>query len=50
MGFFYFQFSVTDLFRHKELLTPLIIGLVMQLSQQWGGINAVSERLKFKVH
>lgn len=35
------NFSVTDLFRHKELFTPLIIGMVMQLSQQWGGINAV---------
>ncbi|XP_052082052.1 solute carrier family 2, facilitated glucose transporter member 3-like isoform X1 [Mytilus californianus] len=35
------KFSITDLFHHKELLTPLIIGLVMQLSQQWGGINAV---------
>lgn len=35
------KFSVADLFSIKSLRTPLIIGMVMHLSQQWGGINAV---------
>ncbi|XP_013188183.2 glucose transporter type 1 isoform X1 [Amyelois transitella] len=35
------QFSIPDLFSIKALRTPLIIGVVMHLSQQLGGINAV---------
>ncbi|CAH2040761.1 unnamed protein product, partial [Iphiclides podalirius] len=35
------KFSIGDLFRIKALRTPLIIGVVMHLSQQLGGINAV---------
>lgn len=35
------QFHFTDLFRRRELLTPLVISLVLQLSQQFSGINAV---------
>ncbi|XP_021375506.1 solute carrier family 2, facilitated glucose transporter member 1-like [Mizuhopecten yessoensis] len=35
------EFHFTDLFRHRELLTPLIISLVLQLSQQFSGVNAV---------
>ncbi|XP_033763948.1 solute carrier family 2, facilitated glucose transporter member 1-like [Pecten maximus] len=35
------KFHFTDLFKHQELLTPLIISLVLQLSQQFSGINAV---------
>lgn len=34
-------FSIMDLFKIKSLRTPLMIGIVMHLSQQWGGINAV---------
>lgn len=35
------KFTITDLFRIKALRTPLVIGIVMHLSQQLGGINAV---------
>ncbi|XP_013174021.1 PREDICTED: glucose transporter type 1-like isoform X1 [Papilio xuthus] len=35
------KFTIGDLFRIKALRTPLIIGIVMHLSQQLGGINAV---------
>ncbi|XP_033763885.1 solute carrier family 2, facilitated glucose transporter member 1-like [Pecten maximus] len=35
------EFHFTDLFKRRELLTPLIISLVLQLSQQFSGINAV---------
>ncbi|KAM3959775.1 glucose transporter type 1 isoform 1-T2 [Aphomia sociella] len=35
------KFTITDLFRISSLRTPLIIGIVMHLSQQLGGINAV---------
>ncbi|XP_060066457.1 solute carrier family 2, facilitated glucose transporter member 3-like [Ylistrum balloti] len=35
------KFHFTDLFKREELLTPLIISLVLQLSQQFSGINAV---------
>ncbi|XP_049871014.1 glucose transporter type 1-like [Pectinophora gossypiella] len=35
------QFSIPDLVKIKALRTPLLIGVVMHLSQQWGGINAV---------
>lgn len=35
------KFTIKDLFVIKALRTPLIIGVVMHLSQQWGGINAV---------
>lgn len=35
------KFTVFDLVRIKSLRTPLIIGIVMHLSQQLGGINAV---------
>ncbi|VVD02162.1 glucose transporter type 1-like [Leptidea sinapis] len=34
-------FTIGDLIRIKALRTPLIIGIVMHLSQQLGGINAV---------
>lgn len=34
-------FTIPDLFTIKALRTPLIIGIVMHLSQQLGGINAV---------
>ncbi|XP_023944356.1 glucose transporter type 1 isoform X2 [Bicyclus anynana] len=34
-------FTIPDLVRIKSLRTPLIIGIVMHLSQQLGGINAV---------
>jgi len=36
-----FQVKVLDLFRKPELRVPLIISVVMQLSQQLSGINAV---------
>ncbi|KAI5631166.1 sugar transporter domain-containing protein [Phthorimaea operculella] len=35
------KFTILDLVRIKALRTPLIIGIVMHLSQQLGGINAV---------
>lgn len=35
------KFHFTDLFKRRELFTPLIISLVLQLSQQFSGINAV---------
>ncbi|XP_032515601.1 glucose transporter type 1-like isoform X1 [Danaus plexippus] len=35
------KFSIADLIRIKFLRTPMIIGIVMHLSQQLGGINAV---------
>ncbi|XP_041377379.1 solute carrier family 2, facilitated glucose transporter member 3-like [Gigantopelta aegis] len=35
------KFSVMDLFRQRELRIPLLISLVLQLSQQFSGINAV---------
>lgn len=35
------KFSIKDLFMIKALRQPLIIGMVMHLSQQLGGINAV---------
>lgn len=35
------KFTITDLFNTKSLQTPLLIGIVMHLSQQLGGINAV---------
>ncbi|XP_059058653.1 glucose transporter type 1-like [Achroia grisella] len=35
------KFSIMDLFRTSSLRTPLLIGIVMHLSQQLGGINAV---------
>ncbi|KAK3105051.1 hypothetical protein FSP39_016190 [Pinctada imbricata] len=35
------KFSVLDLLRNKALLTPLIISVVLQMSQQFSGINAV---------
>jgi MFS transporter, SP family, solute carrier family 2 (facilitated glucose transporter), member 1 len=35
------RFTVMDLFRISHLRKPLIIGIVMHLSQQFGGINAV---------
>ncbi|XP_021375505.1 solute carrier family 2, facilitated glucose transporter member 3-like [Mizuhopecten yessoensis] len=35
------KFHFTDLFKRQELLTPLVISLVLQLSQQFSGINAV---------
>lgn len=35
------KFTIVDLFRVGSLRTPLIIGVVMHLSQQLGGINAV---------
>lgn len=35
------KFSIGDLFRIQALRTPLVIGIVMHLSQQLGGINAV---------
>ncbi|KAK7481391.1 hypothetical protein BaRGS_00027347 [Batillaria attramentaria] len=35
------KFTVSDLYRNPELRWPLIISLVMQLAQQFSGINAV---------
>lgn len=35
------KFTILDLVTIKALRTPLLIGVVMHLSQQWGGINAV---------
>ncbi|KAJ8319939.1 hypothetical protein KUTeg_001526 [Tegillarca granosa] len=35
------EFKFTDLFKKKELISPLIISVMMQLSQQFSGINAV---------
>ncbi|PVD35462.1 hypothetical protein C0Q70_02425 [Pomacea canaliculata] len=35
------KFSVADLFKNAELRWPLIISLMLQLSQQFSGINAV---------
>lgn len=35
------KFSILDLFTISHLRKPLIIGVVMHLSQQFGGINAV---------
>ncbi|XP_030020240.2 glucose transporter type 1 isoform X2 [Manduca sexta] len=35
------KFTIMDLFRIQALRTPLVIGIVMHLSQQLGGINAV---------
>lgn len=35
------KFTILDLVTIKALRTPLMIGVVMHLSQQWGGINAV---------
>lgn len=35
------KFTIMDLLRIKALRTPLFIGIVMHLSQQLGGINAV---------
>lgn len=35
------KFSIFDLFTISSLRTPLLIGVVMHLSQQLGGINAV---------
>ncbi|XP_041989024.1 glucose transporter type 1-like isoform X2 [Aricia agestis] len=35
------KFTIGDLLRIKSLRTPLVIGIVMHLSQQLGGINAV---------
>ncbi|XP_061705205.1 glucose transporter type 1-like [Cydia pomonella] len=35
------KFTIWGLVTDRSLRTPLIIGIVMHLSQQWGGINAV---------
>ncbi|XP_052285772.1 solute carrier family 2, facilitated glucose transporter member 3-like [Dreissena polymorpha] len=35
------QFYVCDLFRDPELRKPMVICIIMHLSQQWSGINAV---------
>ncbi|KAL0832283.1 hypothetical protein ABMA28_001728 [Loxostege sticticalis] len=35
------KFTISDLFRFSHLRKPLFIGIVMHLSQQLGGINAV---------
>lgn len=35
------KFTIKELFKSQPLRTPLIIGIVMHLSQQLGGINAV---------
>ncbi|CAH0399257.1 unnamed protein product [Chilo suppressalis] len=35
------KFTILDLFRISSLRKPLVIGVVMHLSQQFGGINAV---------
>lgn len=35
------KFTITDLFTTSSLRKPLLIGIVMHLSQQLGGINAV---------
>lgn len=37
----FFQVKVIDLFRKSELRMPLIVSIMMQLSQQLSGINAV---------
>lgn len=39
--FFLFQFAFMDLFRDKLLREPLTISVVLQLTQQFSGINAV---------
>lgn len=38
---FYFQITMMQLISNRSLQTPLIIGIVMQLSQQLSGINAI---------
>lgn len=45
------RISMTELICSPTLRAPLIIGVVMQLSQQLSGINAVSSAVhKFRVH
>lgn len=45
------RISMTELICSPTLRAPLIIGVVMQLSQQLSGINAVSSVAhKFRVH
>ena len=36
------QFIVIQLFTKKELTRSLLIAIVIQVAQQWSGINAVS--------
>lgn len=44
--------SMTELICSPTLRAPLVIGIVMQLSQQLSGINAVSvlNHVNFKIH
>lgn len=35
------KFKVLHLCKHRHLLRPLIIGIVLHLSHQWGGINVL---------
>lgn len=45
------RISMTELICSPTLRAPLVIGVVMQLSQQLSGINAVSSSgHKFRVH
>lgn len=37
--------SILELFRSRNYRQPIIIAIILQLSQQLSGINAVSERL-----
>ena len=44
------QFNVIQLFTKKELTRPLLIAIVIQVAQQWSGINAVSSFQTNKLH
>ncbi|XP_013412015.1 solute carrier family 2, facilitated glucose transporter member 1 [Lingula anatina] len=35
------KFAYIDLFRHPELRMPVLISVIIQVAQQWSGINAV---------
>ena len=39
-----------QLFTKKELTRPLLIAIVIQVAQQWSGINAVSSSKNNKLH
>ena len=37
------KFSTVQLFTKTELRKPLMIAIVVQIAQQWSGLNAVSQ-------
>jgi hypothetical protein len=43
------KFTIIQLFRVKTLLLPIVISIVLHLSQQLSGINAVCSKFNFVI-